>query len=170
MNYLREPMRSHKNKPVLEGLFLLLAAFLVLLFASRSSFLYPFNDWNDANSYFSVGKALFNGKMPYRDVFDQKGMYLYFLYGLAYLVSHTTFLGVFFLEVILAFFDLWGFWRILRLYVKRETALFLAPLPLAAAFSSDSFYWGGSAEEVCFPFLVWGFYLSLAYFKDKYPK
>ena len=88
MNYLREPMRSHKNKPVLEGLFLLLAAFLVLLFASRSSFLYPFNDWNDANSYFSVGKALFNGKMPYRDVFDQKGMYLYFLYGLAYLVSH----------------------------------------------------------------------------------
>ena len=39
MNYLREPMRSHKNKPVLEGLFLLLAAFLVLLFASRSSFL-----------------------------------------------------------------------------------------------------------------------------------
>ena len=95
MNYLREPMRSHKNKPVLEGLFLLLAAFLVLLFASRSSFLYPFNDWNDANSYFSVGKALFNGKMPYRDVFDQKGMYLYFLYGLAYLVSHTTFLGVF---------------------------------------------------------------------------
>lgn len=122
MNYLREPMRSHKNKPVLEGLFLLLAAFLVLLFASRSSFLYPFNDWNDANSYFSVGKAFFNGKMPYRDVFDQKGMYLYFLYGLAYLVSHTTFLGVFFLEVILAFFDLWGFWRILRLYVKRETA------------------------------------------------
>lgn len=170
MSYFQELTKSHRNRFFLEGLFLLLAAFLVLLFASRSSFLYPCNDWNDANSYFSVGKALFNGKMPYRDVFDQKGMYLYFLYGLAYLVSHTTFLGVFILEIILAFFDLWGFWRILRLYVKRETALFLAPLPLATAFCSDSFYWGGSAEEVCFPFLVWGLYLSLAYFKDQYPE
>lgn len=170
MSYLQELMNLHRNKKLWEGLFLLLAAFMVLLFASRSSFLYPCNDWNDANSYFSVGKALFNGKMPYRDVFDQKGMYLYFLYGLAYLVSHTTFFGVFILEVILAVFDLWGFFRILQLYVKRSTALFLSPLVLATAFCSDSFYWGGSAEEVCFPFLVWGFYLSLDYFKNQYPQ
>ena len=84
-----------RNKGVCEILYFFLAAFLLMLFVTRSSFLYPCNDWCDANSYFSVGKALFHGKMPYRDVFDQKGMYLYFLYGLSYLVSHTTFLGVF---------------------------------------------------------------------------
>ena len=132
-------------------------------------FLYPCNDWNDANSYFSVGKALFNGKMPYRDVFDQKGMYLYFLYGLAYLVSHTTFAGVYLLEGILAAFDLFGICRILMLYVKRNTALALSPLVLAVIISSRSFYWGGSAEEVCFPFLVWGLYLGLDYFMNRYP-
>lgn len=140
------------------------------MLASRSSFLYPCNDWNDANSYFSVGKALFNGKMPYRDVFDQKGMYLYFFYGLAYLMSHTTFMGVFIMEVILASFDLWGIFRILQLYVKRSTALVLSPLTLTAAFCSNSFYWGGSAEEICFPFLIWGLYLSLDYFKNQYPE
>lgn len=167
-------MNSHKNNrsrsKLAEASFLILSAFLILMLASRSSFLYPCNDWNDANSYFSVGKALFNGKMPYRDVFDQKGMYLYFLYGLAYLVSHTTFLGVFLLEVILASFDLWGIFKILRLYGKRNTALFLSPLVLAAAFCSKSFYWGGSAEEICFPFLIWGLYLSLAYFRNEYPE
>ena len=157
------------KKKILAGGYLALAGFVLLLFASRSSFLYPCNDWNDANSYFSVGKALFNGKMPYRDVFDQKGMYLYFLYGLAYLISHTTFAGVFILEVILAFFDLAGICRILSLYVKKSTALLMSPLVLAVTVASYSFYWGGSAEEICFPFLIWGLYFSLDYFKNRYP-
>lgn len=103
MNYPQEATALTRSKRISEAFYLLLAGFVLLLFATRSSFLYPCNDWNDANSYFSVGKALFNGKMPYRDVFDQKGMYLYFFYGLAYLVSHTTFAGVFLLEIILAF-------------------------------------------------------------------
>lgn len=152
----------------IKTVYLAAAAFLLVLFASRSSFLYPCNDWNDANSYFSVGKALMNGKVPYRDVFDQKGMYLYFLYGLAYLVSHTTFRGVFLVEGLLALADLLALYGILNLYTKSSTALVLAPLPLAAVFSSQSFYWGGSAEEICLPFLLWGLYLFVKYFKD-YP-
>ncbi len=158
-----------ENINIGDALFLSAAAFLLMMFATRSSFLYPCNDWNDANSYFSVGKALFHGKMPYRDVFDQKGMYLYFFYGLAYLVSHTTFAGVFVMEVILAAFDLFGIRRILQLYVKRGTALILSPLVLAVTVSSFSFYWGGSAEEICLPFLIWGLYFSLDYFQNRYP-
>ena len=170
MNALKRAVGFDRFKRMTEGGFLLLAAFILLLFATRSSFLYPYNDWNDANCYFSVGLALFHGKMPYRDVFDQKGMYLYFFYGLSYLVSHTTFAGVFVMEVILAFFDLAGFFHILQLYVRREMALFLSPLVLAVVISSKSFYWGGSAEEICFPFLVWGLFLSLKYFKRNYPE
>lgn len=82
MNALKRAVGFDRFKRMTEGGFLLLAAFILLLFATRSSFLYPYNDWNDANSYFSVGKALFHGKMPYRDVFDQKGMYLYFFMDL----------------------------------------------------------------------------------------
>ena len=162
-------MEEMKGKNVwIKIAYLAAIAFLLVTFASRSSFLYPCNDWDDANSYFSVGKALFNGKVPYRDVFDQKGMYLYFLYGLAYLVSHTTFRGVFLLEGLLALADLAAIHRILKLYTKDSTALALTPLPLAFVFSSRSFYWGGSAEEICLPFLLWGLYLFLRYFKD-YP-
>ena len=67
-----------EKKSNIRYLLFTISAALLLMLASRSSFLYIFNNWDDANSYFSVGKALFNGKMPYRDVFDQKGMYLYF--------------------------------------------------------------------------------------------
>ena len=96
-------------------------------------------------------------------------MYLYFFYGLAYLISHTTFLGVFLLEWILAVADLLAICKILQLYVKKNTALVLTPPVLAGPFASRSFYWGGSAEEICLPFLLWGLYLSLRYFKEEYP-
>ncbi len=163
---------SKKNNISKYIFFLYCAAisFLLLLICSRSSFMYPCNDWNDANSYFSMGKAIFNGKIPYRDVFDQKGFYLYFLYGLAYLVSHTTFIGVFLLEIILSTFFLYGAFKILLLYVKEKTACILLPFFGAVTLSSYSFYWGGSAEEICLPFYIWGLYLSLRYFKQQYPK
>ncbi|WP_141107689.1 hypothetical protein [Butyrivibrio sp. YAB3001] len=149
--------------------YFLLSAVLFLLLASRSSLLYVCNNWDDANSYFSMGKALFNGKVLYRDVFDQKGMYLYFLYGLAYLVSHTTFKGVFLLEIILGTLDIIGFNKILSLYTKKRIAALLAPLPFMTIVSSRSFWWGGAAEEICLPIYIWGLYILLDYFKNKYP-
>lgn len=160
---------EQKWKKLCTVFYFAVTAAALLMLATRSSFLYPCNNWDDANSYFSVGKAIFHGKLPYRDVFDQKGILLYFLYGLCYLVSHTTFKGVFIMECILAFFDLWAIYRILLLYMKKITALVLTPLPLALIVGSYSFYWGGSAEEICLPFLLWGLYLGLRYFKSEYP-
>lgn len=159
----------NNRQKVVWGLYFLLVALGIMLLATRSSILYPCNNWNDANSYFSVGKALFHGKMPYRDVFDQKGMYLYFFYGLCYLISHTTFAGVFVMEVVLAFFDLVGIFHLLKLFLKKELALVLTPVTLAVCFCSWSFYYGGSAEEICFPFLVWGLYFGVRYMKLQYP-
>ncbi len=163
------PMKNDKKTRLWCGLYLLVSAFFIMLLATRSSFLYPCNNWDDANSYFSVGKALFHGKMPYRDVFDQKGMYLYFFYGLCYLVSHTTFFGVFLMEILFAFVDLCGIFSIMCLYVKRSTALILTPPVLAVTFCTYSFYYGGSAEELCLPFLIWGLFLGINYFKEIYP-
>ena len=112
-------------------LLFLISVFAFLLLASRSSFLYVCNNWDDANSYFSVGKALFNGKMPYRDVFDQKGMYLYFFYGLAYLIKSTSFFGVFILEIVFGTIDVIGFYKILNLYISEKQSAFLAPAAYA---------------------------------------
>ena len=157
-----------KKKTLIHYTFFLLAAALCLMLASRSSFLYPLNNWDDANSYFSVGKGIFNGKMPYRDIFDQKGMYLYFFYGLCYLVSHTTFIGVFIMEIILGALDIAGMYRIVRLYAGKGVALALAPVSFAMIVCSRSFWWGGAAEEISLPFYIWGLYIVTDYFKNHY--
>lgn len=136
-------------------------SFLLMLLLTRSSFLYPYNNWDDSNSYFSMGKSMFHGILIYRDLFDQKGPYLYFLYGLCSLVSGTTFRGVFLMEILLGAADLLLIGRILKLFCRPQTAAFLSPILLACMCASKSFYWGGCAEEICLPFLLFPLYVLL---------
>ena len=68
-------------------------SFLFLWIGTKSSPAYPMNDWVDANAFFTMGKGLMNGLVPYRDLFEQKGPILYFVYGIGYLLSHKSFLG-----------------------------------------------------------------------------
>ena len=70
------------KKNILIALYAFLIAFLTLMLASKNSFLYPFNDWVDANAFFTVGKSMFHGIVPYKDLFEQKGPLLYFIYGI----------------------------------------------------------------------------------------
>ena len=143
---------------------------LVITICSRSSFLYVFNIWDDANSYFTVGKCIFRGFVPYRDLFDQKGIMLYFIYGLASLISPTTFFGVYIMEVIAAFFSLLAAFKIYSLFLRSEVMPFiLTPVTGAVIYSSQDFWWGGSAEEFLFPFVMWGMYLTVRYFRKEYP-
>lgn len=136
-------------------------SFLLMLLLTRSSFLYPYNNWDDSNSYFSMGKSMFHGILIYRDIFDQKGPYLYFLYGLCSLVSGTTFRGVFLMEILLGAADLLLIGRILKLFCMPRTAAFLSPILLTCMCASKSFYWGGCAEEICLPFLLFPLYVLL---------
>lgn len=136
-------------------------SFLLMLLLTRSSFLYPYNNWDDSNSYFSMGKSMFHGILIYRDIFDQKGPYLYFLYGLCSLVSGTTFRGVFLMEILFGAADLFLIGRILKLFCRPQTAAFLSPILLACMCASKSFYWGGCAEEICLPFLLFPLYVLL---------
>ena len=150
--------------------FAAIVAFSFLTICSRSSFIYIFNNWDDANSYFTMGKVMMNGGVIYRDSFDQKGPLLYFIYGIAYLISHTTFWGVFIMEMMSFTLFLMAIYKIAVLYVKHIWACFTLPFVALVVTASQSFYWGGSAEEFCLPFLAWALYLSMRYFKEGYPE
>ena len=48
--------------------FCLLTAAAVLSICTKSSFLYPLNDWVDSNCFYTVGKSMVHGKVLYRDI------------------------------------------------------------------------------------------------------
>lgn len=143
----------------------LLLSFLVLLFTSKNSFLYIFNDWVDVNAFFTVGKSMFNGVVPYRDLFEQKGLILYFIYGIGYLLFHKGFYGVFILEVISFSFFLYYIHKTLSLYLNKKYSLIILPILTFLITTSLAFVHGGSCEEFCLPFFGVSLYYYFKHFK-----
>lgn len=136
-------------------------AVALLTVCTKSSFLYPLNDWVDANCFFTVGKSMGNGLVVYRDIYEQKGVLLYAIHMLAYFISNDTFIGVFVFEIINAAVFMFFAYKILFLYNCRKSSLIIIPIFAALVYSSQAFCQGDSAEEFCLPFLMCGIYLSI---------
>ena len=149
-------------------IFCFLISFVILAITSKSSFLYPFNDWGDANAFFTMGKGLMNGLIVFKDLFEQKGPLLYLIYGISYLISNTSFLGVFILEVLSSTIFLYITSKIINLYLEEKYNYLILPLYAFLIFTSISFRHGGSCEEFCFPFLSLTLYELLKYLKEDY--
>ncbi|NGZ77199.1 hypothetical protein [Saccharibacillus alkalitolerans] len=142
---------------------------VLLLLCTKSSPLYPLNDWVDANSFFTMGKGMMQGLVPYRDLFEQKGPLLYFIHGLAYLISNRTFLGVYLFETVSFALFLYGIHKIMTLFVGSRYSLIALPLFAAVLLNLPSFSHGDSAEEFTLPLLAFSLYSLLRYFKQHYP-
>lgn len=157
--------RLKDNRGILISLFFF--ALIACFFNSKCSPLYIFNEWSDPNIYFSIGKGMFNGKVVYKDLFDHKGPLIFFIYGIGYLVSNTTFLGIYLIQSVLLFISMLYAYRIARLFIQKEYA-FIVSLSYSILLFSKSGT-GGSADEFIVPAITISFYYFLAYFRKKYP-
>ena len=137
----------------------------VLLLCTRSSPLYPTNDWVDANCYFTVGRGMLAGLVPYRDLLDQKGPLLFFSQMLGALVSDSSFAGIFVLEVLAGAAFLWFSLRSLALFCPPGPSLAVLPLLAGAVYASAAFAQGDSAEELCLPLLAFSLWCFLRLFR-----
>ena len=111
-----------KNRLLLVWSMLLSAVFIGL--ASKSSPLYPMNDWVDVHCFFTMGRSIWDGLVPYRDLYEQKGPVLYFLYALAALISSRSFIGVFLIEVLCYSMFLYFSGRIAQLYLTNQWLIY----------------------------------------------
>lgn len=150
------------RRAVIPAALCLAAAFVVITLVSKSSFLYPFNDWVDAQWYMSMGHGIVDGKVPYRDLFEQKGVLIYMLFAFAYLIGGTSFIGVWLLEIVFAAAFLFLSYRIGRLYFTRKVCLLLIVPESLLTYGAAAFALGGGAvEEYCLPLLSYGLLVFL---------
>ncbi|MHC5247188.1 hypothetical protein [Enterococcus sp. LJL90] len=133
--------------------FAFFSIFLLAIF-SKNSPLFSTNDWVDANAFLTVGKSMFNGLVPYKDIFEQKGPYLYFVYGISSFFKLKSFLGVYLLECIAMATNLICVFKILKLYLPKNTSLILTLFFPIFILNYYFFRQGGSAEELCMPLLL----------------
>ena len=161
--------RKH-SRFLLRFLFACAASFGVLAMCSKSSFLYPMNDWVDVHCFFTVGRGILHGAVPYRDLYEQKGPLIYFLFALAGQISESSFLGVFLLEGICFSCFLYLGGRIAEVLSGwphafwPSAALLAALIPITPAFSH-----GASAEEFFLPVLALSLFIVLKAMHGKRP-
>ena len=155
-------MLTGKEKQLPLIIFSLSIAAIFIAICSKNSFLYPMQDWVDVNCFFTTGKTIANGAVLYRDVFEQKGPILHFLYAIAYFISSHSFLGVYLLETLSFGLFLYISGKTLQLYTEKNTTIFSALTILAFTITTSmAFAHGGSVEELCLFGLALGIYTSL---------
>ena len=148
-----------------------LFSFLLMLFCTKSSPLFTFNDWFDANVYFTMGKGMMNGRVPYVDLIDNKGPLLYFIYGIAWMIDHTGFTGVYLFQSFFLTVSLIFVYRLALLFISNEhTAILTAlcsPLPmLISKFYADNYdFGGGGPDEFCRALMIVSLYYFTLYYE-----
>lgn len=140
-------------------LYCLAVSTVFLLLLSKSSPFYPFNDWVDVHCFYTVGKSILDGLIPYRDIYEQKGPILYFLFAAAAAISRDSFLGVWLLETLFFSFYLFFSGKCAQVHLGGNRwvyaiVLILAPITMLCT----AFLYGSGAEELCLWTLSYSLY------------
>lgn len=159
--YCIQPSEEYQKKMQKAEIFVLFATAVgIITICSKSSPIYPMNDWVDANAYFTVGRSMKEGLVPYKDLFDHKGPLLYLIHAAASCISPTGFFGMYLVEIVCCFFFLFYTYRLIRLYAD-SGVLKLMPLAAVLIYTSAAFCSGDSTEELCLPLLAYGIWISI---------
>lgn len=148
-------------------LFLLVSIWFMSFCSYTSPFFY-FDYSPDNNCFFTVGKALMHGIIPYKDVFEQKGPYVYLIHGIAYLINHYSLVGIFPFEVISLFFTIYIVYKIALLYTDREYAYVVAILSPTFQLFHPYYDYGDTVESLLFPAMLSLIYVVLRGDKDNF--
>ena len=155
-----EQICKNKHFPYL----FLLIAFLFLSIFSWSTSPFFVNDGCDSAVFKTMGLALLKGKVLYRDIFDHKGPYLYFMNALGQWMIHGR-IGIFLLQVGGLSVALWYMFKTAKLFLKPSLAFICVLLAL--------FIFGGHIQEgnQCEEWMMYAicitFYYVCNYFVNK---
>ena len=146
------------------GLFIVSLTHL-LLFSLWTSPFYRLWYGCDASFFTLVGRGILSGKIPYRDFFDLKGPYFFFVEALGQLMAHDR-LGAFLIQIPFAFASLVLIYEICLLFITKKKAIFIMIVYL---WGNITTLWGGNTlEEFALPLSFLCLYIVLkAVVKEK---
>jgi len=146
-------------------LFLYVFAGTLLLLCTPNSPLFSTQSWVDPNVYMDVGRAMNEGRVLYRDIFDHKGPLFLMFFAVLAPFSKFSLTGLYLLQTVCLGTSLVFLFKTGRLYLSRTASLFIcAVFPfflLAGSIYSDG---GGSPEEILLPCFMGSIYFVVKAF------
>lgn len=159
---------NHSKITLIHLIFVFGFSFVVMLFVSQSSPLYVMNFWDDSNIYHTVSRAMLNGKLLYRDIYDPKGPFMFFIQIPGVMLSPENFWGMYITEAVAIALWIIVSYKCITLFVNpgKFTILLFSPISMMALIS-HSFHYGGSAEEFLLPIFGYTLYIGLKCIKEE---
>lgn len=143
------------------GIIFFIISLIFMLIITTSSPLYSVNTSPDSNVMFTIGKSFWHGLMPYKDLFDQRGPLIYFINSIAALISYKSFLGIYFIESILMFIDLFFIYKILNLKFDSFISITASLTSIPFIFNSKLLPYGNTPEEYALPLIFITIYMII---------
>lgn len=122
-----------------------------LFFLSPDSYLYDLYYHSDSAVFFVCGKAWMSGMVPYVDFTDSKGPLLWLIYGVGYLLSRHSYVGVYYVSILFYAVTLFAAYKLCLLFACRRAAA-LATVLLPGALLCFVCHFEVRAEDFCYPF------------------
>ena len=159
VNYVMKKKSSIEIKPYAIAIIITLCTFTI---CATTSPLYGFCD--ESHCFFSVGKAILNGRVLYKDILEQKGLLIYLVQIPAYLISHTSFLGVWIIQSILITISVIFSYKIALLIMQNNAyAIISTTLMYLIVFTSSALASAQTVEVYLLPCFSYTLFCSLKY-------
>lgn len=147
-------------------IFACLSIGFVYMFSFSTSPLFPYYYGGDTAQFLTIGKAWWLGKIPYIEMFDHKGPFIFWIDMLGYAITNGQKYGVAFLQIFFLFFTILAFYQISQLLYKNKS-YGLAVVFIALIAMKRNYCDGNTVEEYCLPFISWSIYGILCYWKNE---
>ena len=160
---MKEIISKFDRKEVL--LILILIVFAIII--SFQLFFNPFSktyEGMDTFVFAYIGESMHDGQIPYKDIFDHKGPFLYFINYLGTFLETT--IGIWIIEVVFLIISTIFIYKISKLIVKSKKVSLI--ISIFIMFTMGSYTLSGNyVEEFALPFILISLYLYIDLYLNK---
>ena len=153
-----------KYSNILVILCLLFITFLICMLSPLDIFTFNAASWIDSSVFKYIGWQMAEGQIPYLDMFDHKGLLIYFINYIGYIISPHR--GVWFIEFIFMFITVLFAYKIARKFTSKPISMLIVLIALAPIYSY--FEGGNFTEEYALPFQMIALYIFIDFFKNSH--
>ena len=161
-----EQKKPKEFNPWFVYLFCLGISLVFMFFLCMNSPIYTYNGEVDYQWFMLMGRGVVAGKVPYRDLFEQKGPITYVVFAVACWFPHPQFV-IWCFEVFCISLFLFFCFRIARKFLSLWSSLFVLSLMMLLLSLNSIGFSGGTVEEYCLPIFAYCFLCFLDFLMDR---
>lgn len=120
--------------------------------------------YTDSSVFIYIGKMMQRGYVPYRDLFDHKGILLYVIQFLGSIMTPESLTGIWLIEVAHMIFTTCMLFKIAGLFTEDRSVKYISVIAVVIMCGMNTYEGGNFTEEYALPWISLALYIFLKYF------